>query len=630
MSGAAVKPGDVGASAARNPDAAAIIARAGLPGELADIALSVTRQARLWPSERADVARELCAHFADGVESGRTPAQLVESFGDPARAGALIRRAKRRQRPWWWHAQRRAWMGLLLTLTLAVVIYAVLALRYFLASPTIKHNYVGELRAAVLATPVEDRAWPLYVQAVRAFGKRPDFMMTAEYSDPRQPGDQHWDLLAAWLKQHQGTLDLVRRAAAKPVLGYPYRASIDPDLARAMESLGDGYTYTAEDAREPENPLVIGMLLPHLGYMRAYARWLASDAALALTERDIARFEADVHAMLGMAEQALSERFLISQLVGLAVGTLALDTVHATLDAPVALDLLDGPRLTALAHRLAGFGGGGGRVRIDVAQERVFVEDVLQRFYTDDGRGDGYMIGTAETTKIYDDFGVVRPRAAFLLDAIGPVRSVLLPSRKSINARIDAFMAAAAVDDQLPPWRHDERTSDARWVELMRSGIYTVVPIAESLSGNGYQGPTTSAFAKRDVFEARRDGALVVLALEAARRRTGAYPATLDDLVPVFLPRVPLDPFDGQPLRYIAPKSAADRPVLYSVGVDGVDEGGRDPGTRAGRSGVSDLRWQAGFRNPSTLSPAEVGALNAVRGDWVMWPTPAPLPADAE
>lgn len=64
---------------------------------------------------------------------------------------------------------------------------------------------------------------------------------------------------------------------------------------------------------------------------------------------------------------------------------------------------------------------------------------------------------------------------------------------------------------------------------------------------------------------------LVVLALERYRLRHGAWPKSLDDLVPEFLEAVPLDPFDGQPLRYATPPEGR---VVYSVGMDRSDNGG--------------------------------------------------------
>jgi hypothetical protein len=63
-----------------------------------------------------------------------------------------------------------------------------------------------------------------------------------------------------------------------------------------------------------------------------------------------------------------------------------------------------------------------------------------------------------------------------------------------------------------------------------------------------------------------------VLALTLCKADTGAYPATLGALVPQYLPAVPLDPFDGKPLRY-KPKGSGF--VVYSIGEDMVDSGGK-------------------------------------------------------
>ena len=64
----------------------------------------------------------------------------------------------------------------------------------------------------------------------------------------------------------------------------------------------------------------------------------------------------------------------------------------------------------------------------------------------------------------------------------------------------------------------------------------------------------------------------VRLALQAYRMNRGSYPASLDSLVPSYLSAVPLDPFTaGNPLRY---RKSGFSYLLYSVGPDGVDNGG--------------------------------------------------------
>ena len=61
----------------------------------------------------------------------------------------------------------------------------------------------------------------------------------------------------------------------------------------------------------------------------------------------------------------------------------------------------------------------------------------------------------------------------------------------------------------------------------------------------------------------------------AARRmylRSGRLPATLDDLVSAgLLKQIPVDPFSGQPILM---KGRDQEVVIYSVGNDGVDNGG--------------------------------------------------------
>jgi hypothetical protein len=67
--------------------------------------------------------------------------------------------------------------------------------------------------------------------------------------------------------------------------------------------------------------------------------------------------------------------------------------------------------------------------------------------------------------------------------------------------------------------------------------------------------------------------ATTTLAVERFRLARGKLPENLDELVPQFLPAVPLDPFDGQPLRY---HLLAKGYVIYSVGDDCHDDGGRE------------------------------------------------------
>ena len=67
--------------------------------------------------------------------------------------------------------------------------------------------------------------------------------------------------------------------------------------------------------------------------------------------------------------------------------------------------------------------------------------------------------------------------------------------------------------------------------------------------------------------------AQAALAVERFRLAHGRLPENLNELVPQFFSAVPIDPFDGAPLRY---HRLAKGYVIYSVGRDGHDDGGRE------------------------------------------------------
>jgi hypothetical protein len=74
-------------------------------------------------------------------------------------------------------------------------------------------------------------------------------------------------------------------------------------------------------------------------------------------------------------------------------------------------------------------------------------------------------------------------------------------------------------------------------------------------------------------FEAARDALATVLALLRYKNDKGGFPADLKEVVSGgYLSRLPMDPYSDQPLVY---KGAESSFILYSVGVDFHDDGGK-------------------------------------------------------
>lgn len=98
---------------------------------------------------------------------------------------------------------------------------------------------------------------------------------------------------------------------------------------------------------------------------------------------------------------------------------------------------------------------------------------------------------------------------------------------------------------------------------------------------------------------------IAALAVERYRQTHKKWPDPLDKVCPQFLSAAPLDPFDGQPLRY---RRLGDGVVIYSVGKDGIDDGGKlDPG-HSTQPGV-DLGYRlwdvAKRRQPASPKPPQ-------------------------
>ncbi len=116
--------------------------------------------------------------------------------------------------------------------------------------------------------------------------------------------------------------------------------------------------------------------------------------------------------------------------------------------------------------------------------------------------------------------------------------------------------------------------------------------------------------------ESRRRIIITALALERYHGKYGTYPQALAALAPEFVKAVPVDFMDGQPLRYRLTDDG--RFMLYSVGLDGEDNGGqlRDPKRKnlfddgrdyMGQPREPDLVW------PLPASAATVSAQRQVK-----------------
>lgn len=552
-------------------DAKAAIAAANLPAELASLIGSVVQQTRLWRRERLDVARELISHFADGLHAGASAAELRDRFGDPRQTAQMIRRARLRSRPAWWFAWRYALTGMAVLL----LMYVGLAVKYFTSRPTIARDYLREINEPISKTPVDQRAWPLYQEALamRRPYPRPDLGIPDELGEGWWQSETNrvdhnsdaWKQLETFVDQNRASLELIHQATRRPIRG------------KAYEERADGTPLDHQ-----KDTLISVNLLP-ISELRTIAQLLGADARVAAAQNDGNRVTEDLRSLIKLADHAHGT-FLIEDLISTAILQLATVTIRDTLeDSP---QLLTDQQWIGVAHQLAVFRGGG-TIRFDLHGEQMVLDDVLQRTYTDDGHGRGSFTPAglqflkeiaAPISKAKDQNQSTDPREKAIELIAGPATPYLALSRQEAKATTDRLFAQSLATRRGPMFTWVEPSPvDNYFCETAKS----LNPMARmSLPMFLFPALQQSDTAAERLCQVR-DGTLTAIALHLYHRSEGTWPMTLDQLVPRYLPELPLDRFTGQPLCYQVRNNV---PLVYARGADEQDDNGRTPDTDVGNA----------------------------------------------
>ena len=560
-----------------------------LPDELRDIVIEVVNRSRLWPLEKADVGRELTAHFRDGLDGGEATEALASAFGSPRRAADLIRRAKRRSRSGAWHVWLRTTQVAGVVLALLVGIYLVATIRLFTGRPVIARDYLSEVNATAAAVPADNRAWDVYREALLALGEMPKEIT----GGPTYPGSEKWDEAASYIEQHGEAMELIRAGAARPGLGYVVGYGIDdadrllwPDMPVADEIDAD------------HSGGMGAVLLPYLDSMSRLSWLLAMDALRAAELGDGSLATANIEAITGIARQTIEVPFILNNLVAFRQTSLAVTTLGEILgDRP---DIFTDQQLGRLAHRLSALFGGRLRPRLDGV--RMMIDDLVQRLYTDDGEGNGRL--TAQGLSALDDLaGLGRDVAS--VGPLAPIAGLLVANRRELTEEVGRWFTMIEAEYAKPLWRRDlnriHREIKDRTQSRLYMARYLFIPLMME--------PLSHVGTRPELVTQERDAVCVAIALELYRRRHGSWPSSLDALVPELLPEIPPDRFDGRPLRY---RLIDDNPVVYSVGADRDDDGAMLP-----RGGFARFA-------PENATFVNDDGTARVDGDWILWPVVRP------
>jgi len=335
-------------------------------------------------------------------------------------------------------------------------------------------------------------------------------------------------------------------------------------------------------APDPQMPTAdsFDFALPYLQDVRAMARWLAVSGHYRAGTGDFAGAFRDFKRILGLANLISRGGTLVNHSVGIACDAMAAEAawVIASRERVPAPVLRGAVRAFLTAH--------------DEAEP--FVEAI---------RADALLArkGTKEIYQNPDSFFInfhSPSRSSRVLSRFALGLLPLAGSTPASTARnLDACYQHLAVWAE-KPWRPgtmvEYKTFDSRLV--WRHGPATLLfrtrdPFGQIIASILIYGPEGSHL-RATHREATLRGMALYLAVRAYETEHGEPPETLDALVPDYLPRIPEDPFDGQPFRYLrrnVPGLPPEAWAVYSIGENFTDEGGtaHGVGTQGRVSGAS-------------------------------------------
>lgn len=315
--------------------------------------------------------------------------------------------------------------------------------------------------------------------------------------------------------------------------------------------------------RLPKEQPLFGMMLADYAKVRQFARWNGGRMRLAVRENDPAKFADAYGTTMGIGRMLEKQPVLIGRLVAIAIESLADGEMRAALRERHSAQWLDAYEAVWKKYerhepRALPYEG-----------ERLFAKDTVCWVFADPSRVRLGKYSPALRTLFAGTMGG---------GGSGPVPDGRLGSFDENLAAFDAFYDTFIAEAALPRWQRKPIAAVGSELLLLK----TLLPALEQSMRSG------------DQVEIDRTAMPLLFALERYRLEKGVYPATLAELAPRWLPQVPLDSWSGKPFGYKLLDASKDEQkrgfMLYTVGFDGVDNGG-----------VSGLQpWEAIMQPAST------------------------------
>ncbi len=466
-----------------------------------------------------------------------------------------------------------------------VLLYAVVAISMSMNSPKVSFDPIKRFRESLpVAKSPDQLAWPAYRDALVEMGLGQD--------DPKHksegaiaamtgmlPSDKQWPMASEWIAAHQPQIAELCAASKRPMFGFPVATPIsDADAAlfgKNTQSGGIFYGGTIDNADVTVQPLIC-LLLPHLNSTSTASHLLATDMLLAVDQGNGERATRDAEAMMAISIHAQESRIVVGDLACIRL------RLRATNNIVMALEWKPSIFTDAQLKRLqmAMYLVPPALERPDFRTERLMFEDAVQRFYTDDGHGDGRFapqwkqmetiafMESVSGEKMYDKkVGVINQFDLFASFLSQPIAFYAIAGRKEALDHYDASMKRLIGDP-------NDSLSDAVKAMAIADKEYV-----ESINAHGaryfLEGILMPDFSKFmhlwKLDQARRDACAAVIAAELYHRANNKWPESAADLASLCDGKAPQDPWNGKPIMM---ETDTNGFRMWSVGKNGVDDHG--------------------------------------------------------
>lgn len=304
----------------------------------------------------------------------------------------------------------------------------------------------------------------------------------------------------------------------------------------------------------------------HLVEQRNVAQWLSAEIIFTLRERELDRAQENLWALQQLVHLHEDDRTLVSQMIRVAITGLALRNTWEALQSPGWSE-----------HHLAELQRGWERINLftslekGLESERLFLDTIFSQVRA--------LEDSVAELNLLNSTGGGANTGGKGFDYYWQVM-VVLPIQRS-NRDADELLALRHEQNCLDsvrrlnqgnPWPTVERELRGYHEKLNQSLDGPMARVRYDLSSRMI--PNTQKAALTAVRnETLRRLAVSAIAIKRYELNSHQLPLTLAVLVPDYLSAVPMDPMNGKPLSYR--RNAESGFVLYSVGDDGIDDGGQ-------------------------------------------------------